>query len=173
VADVAVEFRITDDEPFWSFTTGVTEALGEFGTLDDRQLAALPEGFRRGIERLHAACKGIGAERPVTARNPPENGYRGAVIIEWPGPPKHGVGPVRACLAAVYDAFTGDSPDPKMIPVTEITVHAPADGFVTADLTMFADADGNPSYTGMPVVRDGEIITATFPFRVAEMRIRP
>jgi hypothetical protein len=94
--------------------------------------------------------------------------FRGTVIIEWPAP----VGPLpySALLgraAAVTDAVTGK-------PITTcsgITVRAVVDEIVTAELTLFADADGNPVLDGKPVLGDGEILTGTFPFAVAAMRV--
>ena len=89
------------------------------------------------------------------------------------GEPKpHGVGAIIGRMTAVYDAFTGGEPGPKPITtVTGITVRVSMDEIVTADLTMFADEEGNPVHEGMPHVRDGEVITATFPFIVSEMRV--
>jgi hypothetical protein len=97
--------------------------------------------------------------------------FLGAVIIEWPAAPRRGVGAIAGCTVAVYAAFTGSECGPKPITtVTRIEIHAPADELVTADLTMFAGEDGKPLFDGMPVLRDGEVITGTFPFIVAEMR---
>lgn len=99
--------------------------------------------------------------------------YRGAVILEWPKPAPAGVGALIGRLTAVYDPFTDSEPGPKPITtVTGITVRVTMDEIVTADLTMFADEDGNPLYDGMPCIRDGEVITGTFPFIVTEMRVR-
>lgn len=100
----------------------------------------------------------------------------GSVIIEWP--------PMRAGLSgrewasilpgwgcAILDAETGG-----MITTVEKlsipAVTADAVGPVTVWLAMFADEDGNPVLDGKPHVRDGEVITGTFPFFVAEMRVR-
>lgn len=97
--------------------------------------------------------------------------YRGVIVIEWPAPSGRGPhGAMMGRLLNITDAVTG-----KQITTctsADITVHADADSLVTADLTLFADADGEPLLDGMPVTRDGEILTGTFPFLVAEMRIR-
>ena len=96
--------------------------------------------------------------------------YRGTVIIEWP--PAVGSSPYAVMIGArvrIWDAVTG-----KPIATctrADITVHADACALVTADLTLFTDEDGEPFYGGTPVVRDGEVLTATFPFLVAEMRV--
>jgi hypothetical protein len=99
--------------------------------------------------------------------------HRGAVILEWPKPAPNGVGALIGNLVTVYDPFTGAEPGPKLITtVSEISLRVTMGEFVTADLTMFADADGNPVYDGKPHIRDGEIVTGTFPFIVSEMRVR-
>jgi hypothetical protein len=173
VADAVVELRISDQEPLASFLAGTGEALEQFGKLSDTDMAVLPEPARCGIDVLYEAFGDLAEGRHRPRRKPDEDGFRGAVIIEWPHSAKRGVGALRGCLVAVYDALTGDEPEPKMIStVTCITIHAPANGLVIADLTMFADGDGNPVYDGMPVIQDGETVMATFPFIVAEMRVR-
>lgn len=98
--------------------------------------------------------------------------YRGVIRIEWPPP---GAGPYSAmagCRVSITDAVTGK-------PVTacshaDITVHADAGELVTADLTLFADADGEPLLDGDAVLNgDGtDILTGVFPFLVGEMRVR-
>lgn len=96
--------------------------------------------------------------------------YRGAVVIEWPA--AAGSSPYAVMIGRrvkITDAVTGK-------PVTacwaaDITVHADACALVTADLTLFADADGEPLLDGMPVLDGEEVRTATFPFLVAEMRV--
>lgn len=101
--------------------------------------------------------------------------YDGCVIIEWPGPPKRGIGAIAGGAIAIYDAFSGDEPHGKMITTVssaDIVIHARAEDLVTADLTMFADEDGKPVFGGKPHIRDGEVITATFTFLVADMRVR-
>jgi hypothetical protein len=95
--------------------------------------------------------------------------YRGVIAIEWPAPTG---GSIYACmlgrLVKITDAVSGK-------PVTtcsDIAVHADSGALVTADLTLFADEDGEPVLDGKPAVRDGETLTATFPFVVSEMRVR-
>jgi hypothetical protein len=173
MADAVVELRISDQEPVASFITGYVVAMEQFGKLSDAEVAVLPEAVRCGIDVLYEAFRDLAEGRHWPRRKPDEGGFRGAVIIEWPPPANRGASALRGCLAAVYNASGGDEPEPKMIStVTGVTIHAPANGLVVADLTMFADEDGNPVYDGMPNIRDGEIITATFPFLVAEMRVR-
>ena len=114
---------------------------------------------------------------------------RGSVIIEWPSAgsrPPQGVGtrlPGWGC--SITDAETGK----PILTVLKLAVHADAQGFVTCELTMFADLDGNPllelerrdrypvmpGHIGSHVVypdEEGGIRTGTFPFLVAEMRVR-
>jgi hypothetical protein len=100
-------------------------------------------------------------------------GYAGAIIVEWPGPPKHGVGAIAGRAVTIYDAFSGDEPHGSHVTTVssaDIVIHAEAEGLVTADLTMFADEAGHPVFDGKPHFRDGEVITATFTFLVADMR---
>lgn len=96
--------------------------------------------------------------------------YRGAVVIEWPA--AVGSSPYAVMIGhrvSIFDAVTG-----KQITTcsaADITVHADANALVTADLTLFAGAEGEPLLDGMPEVDGEEIRTATFPFLVAEMRV--
>lgn len=107
-------------------------------------------------------------EKPPSPAAEPEP-FRGVIIIEWPAP--FGASPYSALSGwhcAVTDAVTGK-------PVTtcsRITVRADVNEIVTADLTLFADADGNPVLDGDPVPGDGEILTGTFTYAVAGMRVR-
>lgn len=95
--------------------------------------------------------------------------YRGVIAIEWPAPV--GTGPYSAVSGrsvSIADAVSGK-------PVTtcsRLTVRADVAEIVTADLILFADADGNPVLDGAPVPGDDEILTGTFTFVVAEMRVR-
>jgi hypothetical protein len=98
----------------------------------------------------------------------------GYVIIEWP-PPRPGGGPraMPAWGCAIFDAATGK----PVLTVTKITVPsvtAPAAGFVTCDLTMFADEAGLPVLLQREdgAFAEGGLKTGTFRFYVAEMRVR-
>jgi hypothetical protein len=167
-AEAVVQLKIADREPFRSFIVGVGSALELFAGADE---SALPEGVRAGIEELRSAAQIMAGSLPP--REEPKAGCRGAVIIEWPAPPQHGVGGIVGQMVAVYDAFTGDEPAPKPIAtVSRIGLHVSMDEMVTAYVTLFADEDGNPVLDGEPHVRDGEILTGTFRFLVAEMRVR-
>jgi hypothetical protein len=123
---------------------------------------------RRRSGRTEAPTEPHDAVEDTTEDAPP---YRGVVIIEWPA--SVGTGPY-ACMVGhaitITDAVTG-----KLITTctsSDVTVHADANSLVTANLTLFADADGEPLLEGGPVIGDEEILTGTFPFLVAEMRVR-
>lgn len=107
--------------------------------------------------------------------------YWGTVIIEWPAPARgtpYGAMPGRH--VKVWDAATGE----QVYGCThaDITVHAGVEGLVTADLTLFADEDGEPVLDLQPAVtaadrrivldEDGGTVTGVFPFLVTEMRVR-
>jgi hypothetical protein len=97
--------------------------------------------------------------------------YRGLIIIEWPPPVGSGPhGAIDGWKVVITDALTGK-------PVTtcsraDVVVHADVNDLVTADLTLFADGDGQPLLDGKPVEKDGKFLTGVFPFLVAEMRVQ-
>jgi hypothetical protein len=109
--------------------------------------------------------------------------YYGRVIIEWPEPPERKWHSLVGWRCAVLDAETGK----PVITVSKITlpaITADARGWITCELTMFADDDGMPvlspgEYPGRPgsvkiyMDGDGNVRTGTFTFIVAEMRVRP
>ena len=97
--------------------------------------------------------------------------YRGAVIIEWPPPSRKGpYGCMAGWMMTVFDAVSGKQI--TTVSHADVVVHADASDLLTADLAMFTDEAGEPVYDGPPVMKDGEALTATFPFLVAEMRVR-
>lgn len=105
----------------------------------------------------------------MTAQEPDQ--YRGVIVIEWPEP--IGPGPYSALngrLVAITDAVTGK----PVTTCTRMMVRADVQEIVTADLALYADADGNPVLDGEPVLdpTGREVLTGTFPFAVAEMRVR-
>lgn len=112
--------------------------------------------------------------------------YCGRVIIEWPAP--HESRPLPGWGCAILNADTGK-------PVTTVeklsipAVTADAQGAITCWLTIFTDQDGKPllelerrprpdgkGWAELVYLRDGDmskgIATGTFPFLVAEMRVR-
>lgn len=98
--------------------------------------------------------------------------FEGTITIEWGGPEPAGQG-MKGWMI-VLRAEDGE----PVTTVTDLTVvHARADGFVWAELTMFATEDGKPVLrtTGKgfepAAVHGGQIATATFPFLVAGMTI--
>jgi len=94
--------------------------------------------------------------------------YQGAIAVEWPEPrPGYECAPMSGWGVAVFDALNGR----QITTVTRLEIHARANDAVTADVTMYADEHGQPVYTGPPRIRDDEVVTGTFPFLVAEMRV--
>lgn len=154
-----IEVAMADFEEVRALFDGTADALKRFAALTEDEKAALPAAAQAGIDSLGAACQGILAKpRDLTPY--------GSVIIEW-GPPRGEKRPMQGCMTSIYDTATGD----PILTVSHIRiVEADANQFITADLTMFADEDGNIS--AEPHVRDGEIITGVFRFDVSEMRVR-
>lgn len=96
--------------------------------------------------------------------------YRGVIIIEWPPP---GGGPYSAMAGwpvVITDAATGKPV--RTCSRADITVHVDVNRLVTADLTLFADAAGEPILDGQPVLDGKETRTGVFPFLVAGMKVR-
>lgn len=98
----------------------------------------------------------------------PAVAYQGHIGIEWPAPAPGGTSlvlPGWGCT--VWDALSG-------LPITTVTrieLHADALNVISADVTMYADENGQPVYSHRkdePWPREG-----TWPFLVAEMRVRP
>ncbi len=164
MTSAVVEPRIADAEPFRTFIAAVGSALGLFR---DADMDALPAAARAGVAELRSACEVLGAAIPP--REVPDDAYRGVVIIEWPAP--YGAGPYSAMhggKAAITDAVTGA----LLTTVSRAVVTASPQDLMTAELTMLADAGGEPVPDGPPVVEGGTVRTGTFTFLVTEMRVR-
>lgn len=101
--------------------------------------------------------------------------YCGQVILEWPAP-------VRSsgflCAMVAWKVSVFDASDGSPIHTVEaFTLRANADGWVAADMTMLARPDGTPLLSteaegGIYPDGDGGFLKGTFPFLVAEMRVR-
>lgn len=95
--------------------------------------------------------------------------FKGFVIIEWSR--SGSAGRVQrimpGCLAAVRDEKDGG-----IIPCAGFTVRVPADGFIVADVAVFLDKGGEIIRDADVIWRESDGVPATFPFLVAEMRIR-
>ena len=165
-ADVAVEVKIADAPQFQALMRQLSAAAESFATLSDEELAALPAAAREGIGTLTRAA----GETPA-AEPPGEIAYRGDVIIEWP-PPRQGycgLSPVRGYDLMVLDAVTGK----PVLTVSRVEIHADANGLVTADITMWADPDGEPlTDTSVAYKRGDKWLQGTYPFYVAAMTVR-
>lgn len=169
---LVVELFVADTEPVRSFIAGVTDAWEHLAALPPDEAEALPGPVRDGILVLGEAVRVLAGELPPGAL-PEAEPPRGAVILEWPAPPEHGAGGIRGPHVAVYDALTGDRAQPRAITtVTGISVRVNMTSVVTADLTMFTDEAGEPILDGPPVLKDMAILTGTFRYHVAGMRIR-
>lgn len=97
--------------------------------------------------------------------------YRGVIRIEWPAACNPGpYGSMVGSLLSVFDAMSGK----QILTCVKAVIHADMDALVTADLTLFTDADGEPILDGEPVQDEDrtEIRTGVFPFLVGEMRVR-
>jgi len=95
--------------------------------------------------------------------------FEGTVTIEWT---PDGPSPMRG-----WRFWISTEDGTPVTTVTDLTVHASADNLVWAELTMFADENGNPAVvtedgpriTGITLGEDGKPLTATFAFEVAGM----
>lgn len=160
--------KLPEWEPLRSLVKGIAEAAGMFASLDPDQLDSLPDAALLGIARLRGTvAEFTGAEAsPVPVRDFTADW---PVVIEW-APPADAHCALLGCLTSVSDALTGE----QITTVTgaQIIVDVDAAGLVTADLTMFADEDGNPLPAGLPLLRGGQELTGVFRVYVSEMRVR-
>lgn len=93
----------------------------------------------------------------------------GSMIITWPKP---GKGHLFGGRIALADADSGEVITTALD--LDLTVHTDTQSLITAEITMFADADGKPLGPGEPVTyaEDGEnLATGRFRWLVSEMRI--
>jgi hypothetical protein len=99
---------------------------------------------------------------------PDPSTFAGDLVIEFPHAGKDGV------LAGWQVTLTEGETGERVVTATGLTVHlhAGAETAVWADVTMFADVDGRPVFTGEPVIVDGDVVLGTFPFWVAEIRVQ-
>jgi hypothetical protein len=119
-------------------------------------------------------CGAVDGEVTDAEAGEHEPALHGRIIIEWTAPRANGSS-LPGWGISVYDADTGG----QVCTITHLTVvHASAEGFVTADLTQLADADGRPLKPGpgraAKIVLDaqtGELVTAVFRYEVTEMRV--
>ena len=95
--------------------------------------------------------------------------HKGAVIIEWSsGTPKQ-----KTPQQVLPGTFTRvlDWETERLIPAVSVTVHASSRGLITADVAVYLDGHGEIIYDLDEVAKTGGV-PATFPFLVAEMRVR-
>ena len=96
--------------------------------------------------------------------------YEGVIALRWrlrPGAGRHTM-PLLGALVVITDTQTGADITTAM----DVQVHAPADGIVTADLTMLTGEDGKPIGNDGKVCLgdDGTPRTGVFRYMVAEMQ---
>lgn len=123
-------------------------------------------------------CPGRNLQRLDAVRElfaPPTIGH---LIIEWPAPSPHGI-PLHNHGMRAYDYDTGA----ELVTATGIRIDLGGTNWngeiITADLTMLANADGQPLAAGEPVQpqrnEDGtpgtDIATGVFRYEVMEMRV--
>jgi len=97
----------------------------------------------------------------------------GQIIIEWPPAPSEPrcARLVITRLIAIYEVMPDGQE--RLLPFTSLAIRTEPDEIVTAELGVLVDADRNRLYAnGKPVERDGELLTGTFTFHVAAIRIR-
>lgn len=93
--------------------------------------------------------------------------FEGAITIEW-----RPNGPSAPDVMLGWHFIIRDEDGEPILSVTEMAVHASADGMVWAELTMLTAPDGKPILPGSRSTEihlgdDGEIVTGTFAYRVA------
>jgi|SRR5580704_15905 hypothetical protein len=107
--------------------------------------------------------------------------YYGRVIIEWPAPLRPGRS-LAGWACSIFDAETG-KPIVTAEKIAIPAMAADAQHLITCELTVMTDGEGAPAlfdeeYPGRPgstkvyVDDEGKVRTGTFPFLVAEMRVR-
>ena len=95
--------------------------------------------------------------------------HKGAVIIEWSsGTPKQKT--PQQVLPGMFTRVL-DWETERLIPAASATVHAAANSLITADVAVYLDESGEIIYDPAEVAKSGAV-PATFPFLVAEMRVR-
>lgn len=99
--------------------------------------------------------------------------FEGTATVEW-----RANGPGSRQVMAGWHFTIRDADGTMLLAVTEMTIHAPADGGVWADLTMFCDPDGKPVTSDGPrteihLGEDGQILKSTYPYLVAGMSVAP
>ena len=112
-------------------------------------------------------CMDVGGYGPD---GPEGADHKGSVVIEWPGSApgfRDGRNQViPGCFATVHDKETG-----RLIPAASVTVRAAWQGLITADVAVYLDGHGEIIYDPNQVAKS-DAVPATFPFLVAEMRVR-
>ena len=95
--------------------------------------------------------------------------HKGAVIIEWSSRTPKQKAP-RQVLPGTFTRVL-DWETERLIPAANVTVRAAWQGLITADVAVYLDEHGEIIYD-LDAVAKSDGVPATFPFLVAEMRVR-
>jgi hypothetical protein len=126
-----------------------------------------------GIRETLAKVTGKYGHRVYRSRPLTPDDAAGSVVIEWPAS-RGDDQPILGCMVNIWDYATARR---HVTTVTELTVHARADGLIWAELDMLAGADGNPLMDGPPVLVTGSaglpgiVLTGRFAFLVSGMKV--
>jgi hypothetical protein len=96
--------------------------------------------------------------------------YEGVISLRWrlrPGAGRHTM-PLLGSLVVITDTAAGAD----IATATDVQIHAPVHGVVTADLTLLTGADGRPIGNDGKVTLDGDgqPRTGVFRYMVAEVQ---
>jgi hypothetical protein len=95
--------------------------------------------------------------------------HKGSVIIEWSSSTPKQKTP-RQVLPGTFTKVL-DWETERLIPAASITVHATYKGLITADVAVYLDECGEILHDPAEIAK-ADTVPATFPFLVAEMRVR-
>jgi len=95
--------------------------------------------------------------------------HKGSIIIEWSSATPKQKTP-RQILPGTFTRVL-DWETERLIPAASVTVHAAYTSLITADVAVYLDECGEILYD-LAEVAKSDAVPASFPFLVAEMRVR-